>query len=139
MKILCANELVRLLPASSQDVAEALQLLQSLIARFESVASLQYRFEEGLIQCVNVEIAGQRIYTIFFCHDSITKSIQFAAARMDRGSEDFFPLLVESGEKIAREKGARWIHFSTKRAGIVEKFQRFGYEPDTINMVKEVA
>ena len=53
-------------------------------------------------------------------------------------SEDNFDSAIQAVEIVARQAGAKFIEFRTKRRGLARKAAAFGFVADTVNLVKKV-
>jgi hypothetical protein len=136
MKALTQKNLIELLPTYSDHVETALLSLADTLGAWGTVEAMRYGLAEGFVQCVNLEIEGEASYVIFFSFDPLTKSIQFSAAALTQ--KENWALLMSGLDSIAQKFGAKWIHFNTRRAGVVKRSAEFGYRADTINLVKEL-
>jgi hypothetical protein len=137
VRVLKQEQLIAVLPSTADERGQALNELAPMLNLFDSPESMARRVEAGLALSATVSRAGERIGVLFYAWDQATLAISFAEVSLDR-KHDHFAEFIEAAESIACQLGAKWIHFNTRRAGLVRKAARHGYTPDTVNLVKRL-
>jgi hypothetical protein len=129
--------MIAVLPTTAEERGRAIGELGPMLNAFDSPQSMAQRVEAGGALSATVSLAGERIGVLFYAWDEVAKAISFAGVSLDREHEHFAEF-IEAAETIARQLGAQWIHFNTRRAGLVRKAARHGYTADTVNLVKRL-
>ena len=136
MKTLDSEQAISLLPPDDELTARAIVRLEDLMGLNSSIEELQASVSRGEIQSVAVEVEpGKPLFVIWFFL-SASKTLCVAGASVS--SEDNFDSAIQAVEIVARQAGAKFIEFRTKRRGLARKAAAFGFVADTVNLVKKV-
>jgi hypothetical protein len=139
VKLLTDEKLISLVESSGEIRAMAEQNLAALSRSIgkDSVESIYAEVVAGKLCETVVQNEGRAAYVIFWFKSewhgksglNITCAVSVCIA-------NDLQILVLGAEKLARQIGAEFITFHTRRLGLIERARKYGYECGNIELVK---
>ena len=133
MKVLCANQIELLLPAT--DVAElAANKFDALAPIAVQKGYLKYAVAEGIFKTCQVNCDGKPALVFWY---SVTDDkglwIHAAQSISDQATADY---IFTAGNKLCRQNHCKYILFLTTRAGLIRAGEKDGFNVAGVAMVK---
>jgi hypothetical protein len=136
-KLLDRDSLLALLPTDEKTAVDAASRLNDFLCPHDSFEAISYEVREGLTRCVTIQADNVDAYVVYFNVDRLRKALTCAAVGLT--DNDYFPALAAGVEEIARAEGCEWVHFCTRRRGMVKRAIEYGYEPVSVYIAKKIS
>lgn len=141
VKFLKPNQFIELLPATPEVTAAALLRFETVMpTEFRDPGFLKTAIAQGRTIPQVVHVDGRPAYFLTY-HNSPDGGLWADVAQRIPGASHSvasLELLAHAFELLAHNSAARYIRFTTARAGLVQVAQSLGYVPEAVLMSKGV-